>query len=308
MLRPARGPFSILLVSVLIVLPPAALADAPKTVTCASDAGQVDARQIGHEFFRPSYTTGLWAEGSIVQGLSYNAMLGNNLSQLGVDGGQLDNGLNTFSGALTWRPTTGEFGKQGGFGDYAEHAALATQFDLRYTRSDEDRQGQPTTDSFENVQLRVSDGSVIFAPDLFAPGVQIEEATYQMAALGAAAKYRGYSLEAEYYKRRLDSFRLRTGGALPFEELNDHGFQVQASAMLWPKTLQVYAGGSKVFGEYGDPSDVRAGANWFPWHNEVVRWNFEYVYLRRSPVGGLSLPYPVGANGPVFHTSFVLWM
>ena len=77
--------------------------------------------------------------------------------------------------------------------------------------------------------------------------------------------------------------------------------------MLLPEKLQLYAGGSKVFGEYGEPWDFRLGANWFPWSNQVVRWNFECLELRRSPVGALSLPYPVGGNGPVFHTSFMVW-
>jgi hypothetical protein len=269
----------------------------------------VDARQIADEFFRPSYTTGVWASGTVVPGLRYVAMLGNNLSQLGVDAGQLDGGLNTFSGALTWAPTTKEFGKQGRFGDYERHETVATQFGIRYTRSDETRQGQPTTDSFENVQIRVSDGSVIFSPGLFAPGVQIDEATYQMVAFDAGVKVKGYSLEAEYFRRKVDGFAVRgAGGALPFDELNDDGFQVQASAMAIPETLQVYVGGSKVFGEYGDPWDARAGINWYPWKNEVVRWNFEYAELRRSPVGALSLPYSVGANGGVFVTSFMLWL
>lgn len=119
----------------------------------------------------------------------------------------------------------------------------------------------------------------------------------------------GYSVEAEYYRRRIDRFEIRgTGGGLPFNVLNDDGFQAQASAMVLPKTLQLYVGGSKVFGEYGDPWDSRLGLNWFPWHNEVVRRNFEYTYLRNSPVGGLSVPYPVGANGSVFSTNFVLWL
>ena len=88
------------------------------------------------------------------------------------------------------------------------------------------------------------------------------------------------------------------------DDLNDHGFQLQASAMVSPKQLQVYVSGSKVFGEYGDPSDTRVGVNVYPFKSQVVRWNFEYLHLRRSPVGGLSLPYVVGGNGPVFYSSF----
>ena len=37
-------------------------------------------------------------------------MLGNNMSTLGVDAGQIDNKLNTVAGALVFLPTTGEYG------------------------------------------------------------------------------------------------------------------------------------------------------------------------------------------------------
>ncbi|HLE68585.1 MAG TPA: hypothetical protein VJH87_02795 [Vicinamibacteria bacterium] len=94
---------------------------------------------------------------------------------------------------------------------------------------------------------------------------------------------------------------------LPFEELNDTGFQLQGSAMLLPKSVQLYLGGPKVFGEYGDPWDFRLGGNWYPWKNTVVRMNAEYLQLNRSPVGALSLPYTVGGNGPVFQSNFMVY-
>ena len=74
--------------------------------------------------------------------------------------------------------------------------------------------------------------------------------------------------------------------------------------MVIPQLAQLYVSGSTVFGQYGTPSDFRAGANWFPFRSQVIRLNAEYLRLRRSPVGGLSLPYVVGGNGPVFYTSF----
>ncbi len=40
---------------------------------------------IADEFFRGSYTSGLWAWGKITDTLKYRVMIGNNLSQLGVD-------------------------------------------------------------------------------------------------------------------------------------------------------------------------------------------------------------------------------
>lgn len=266
----------------------------------------VDTRLVSDEFFRPSYTTGLFASGRIAGPVFYEVMLGNNMSQLGIDAGQLDNSFTTLSAALTWMPTTGEFGRQRGFGDFDRHEDVATLFGLHFTRSDEDRQSQPDTDAFDNVQIRLSDGSVIFQTDLFGPGMVIEEATYHMVAADAGVKYRGLSLEGEYYWRWVNNFKGQIDG-LPFDELNDHGFQLQASAMVRPQSVQAYLGGSKVNGEYGNPWDIRGGVNWFPWKNQVVRWNFELIQIDRSPVGALSLPYSVGNNGPIFHSNLMVW-
>jgi len=264
----------------------------------------VDNRLMADEFFRPSYTMGVWARGKIVDRLTYRFMLGNNLSQLGVDAGQLDNKLNTIATALIWYPTTGEYGTRGGFGDFDHHEQVATRLGVHFTSSTETRQGQPDTEAFENVQIRLSDGSVIFTPGLFAAGIQVEEANYRMFSADAGAKYRGFSLEGEYYWRWVNGFRTRGTGNLPFDELTDTGFQLQSSAMILPATLQLYVSGSKIFGDYGDPWETRLGANWFPWNKFVVRWNFEYLHTDRCPVGALSLPYLVGGTGDIFYSSF----
>jgi hypothetical protein len=261
----------------------------------------VDNRLISDEFFRPSYTTGIWVKGKAAEGVNYKLMLGNNLSQLGVDAGQLDNGLNTWSGMLSWMPS-GDYGP--GFGDFENHQSMVTRFGLHYTYSKEDRQSQPGTEDIENVQLRLSDGSIIFTPELFGTGIAITDATYQMVSFDAGVKVRGYSLEGEFFVLQLNDFKGAGTDSLTFDDLNDHGFQLQSSAMLIPKTVQLYLSGSKVYGEYGDPWDARLGVNVFPWQNKLARWNTELLYLDNSPVGALSLPYSVGANGLVFYTNF----
>lgn len=266
----------------------------------------VDNRLVADEYFRPSYTMGVWAKGEVVDRLTYRAMLGNNLSQLGVDAGQLDNKLNTMSLALIWLPTTGEFGTNGGFGDFDTHQKVATRLAAHYTTSTEDRQGAPNTDAFENVQIRLSDGNPIFTPDLFGAGVQVEQADYHMFCADGGVKLRGLSLEGEYFWRRVDGLAGPGTETLTFSELNDHGFQLQASGMLMPKQLQAYGGLSKIYGEYGDPWDLRFGVNVFPEKNHVLRWNTEYLYTQRSPVGGLSLPTLVGGTGDTFYSSFVV--
>jgi hypothetical protein len=262
----------------------------------------VDNRLTSDEFFRPSYTTGIWAKGAVVRGLDYYVMLGNNLSQFGVDAGQMDNSMDTWSFSLTWKPTTGEYGRTGGFGDFERHERLATRIGAHFTRSDENRQSQPNTESVENSQIRLSDGNVIFTPGLFGDGIVVSDVTYQMTSADAGAKWRGFSLEGEYYWRLVNN--VRGTGTEGLGDFTDHGFQLQASAMLVPKRVQVYAGGAKIFGEYGDPSEFRAGVNWFPFRNEVVRWNLQWIQVSHSPVGSLSHPYTVGSNGTIVQTDF----
>jgi hypothetical protein len=263
-----------------------------------------DHRTIADEFFRGSYTTGIWVQGEPLEGLKYRAMLGNNLSQLGVNAAQLDDKMKTFSSALWWMPTTGEYGPGEGLGDYEFHQEFATLFGVHYTRSREDAQAQPGTNSFENSQIRLSDGTLIFSADPFGTGGTIQEATYQMAAANAGFKYRGLSLEVEGYRRWVDNFD--SIGLIPVDELNDRGFQVQASAMLVPRTLQPYVAYARINGEYGDPTETSVGVNWFPMKRKEFRFNVQGLYLKDSPVGYSSVPFSVGANGWAFTTDMIL--
>jgi len=273
----------------------------------------VDSRHIADEFMRPSYTSGIWATGELAKRLKYQFMIGNNMSTLGVPASRLDNGFNTVSSALIWFPT-GDF-EQGfsgqGWGDFEHHERFSTRLAVHFSRSNENKESQPDSEQFENTQLRLSDGTVIFTPDLFAPGVTIQDARYRMTTVDGGFKYRGFALEGEYFWRWLDNLKFITTPApdalaqIP-TSLFDHAFQIQASAMVVPKTLQAYAGFSKIFGQFGQPRDFRAGANFFPFKNKVVRWNNEALYLYKSPVGYTSVPYPVGGRGWVFHSSMEL--
>jgi hypothetical protein len=201
-------------------------------------------------------------------------------------------------------PTTGEFGPGAGFGDFEEHQEVATLLSAHYTSSTETPQSQPNTESIENTQLRLSNGTLLFAVDAFNTPGRITEARYQMVALDAAAKYKGFSLEFEYYMRWLNRFK--TLGIVPVNNLYDTGFQLQASAMILPKTLQFYISGSKIFGEYGDPYDIGAGFNWFPFQRRDFRINAMGLYVYNSPVGYTAYPVPVGANGFTFLTDVSL--
>ena len=108
----------------------------------------VDSRLIADEFFRPSYTSGIWAKGKIVDRLRYQAMVGNNLGTLGVPPDPLDNGFNTLSSALIWIPT-GEYGP--GIRRLREHEnAVRLVSHSHFSRSDENRESRPDNECLEH--------------------------------------------------------------------------------------------------------------------------------------------------------------
>jgi hypothetical protein len=265
---------------------------------------KMDNRTVADEFFRASYSQGFWADGKITDDVNYRVMIANNLSALGVSASQLNAEFSTVAAAIWWMPTTGEFGPSIGFGDFEGHEKPATLFGLHYTRSREDKQSQPGTDSIENSQIRLSDGTLLFSPNAFDTGGQVNQATYQMADFDAGFKYLGFSLEGEYYARWVNDFA--TTGFIPVSSLFDHGYQLQASAMILPRQLQAYVAGSQVFGQYGNPWDASVGLNWYPFQRREMHWNAQAIYLSHSPVGGLSYPYIVGGNGWLFNTDVII--
>lgn len=175
---------------------------------------------------------------------------------------------------------------------------------MHYTSSTEDKQSQPGTNGIENSQIRLSDGSVIFTPDLFGPGITVERVKYRMSSVDAGLKYKGLALEAEYYWRWLSDYvGPNTGG---IAGISDHGYQVQASAMVVPKLLQVYVGNSGIQGDFGDPWEIRGGANVYPVKQRGFRVNTEVIHVKGSPVGYTAYPMPVGSTGTVFHLNLEL--
>jgi len=264
----------------------------------------VDTRLIADEFFRGSYTTGVWVRGEFATKFKYMAMLANNLSTLGVSASQLDNTIDTTSYMLQWLPTTGEFGLYGTFGDYDFHENVATRVAVHYTQSTEDKQSQPGTNGIENSQIRLTDGSSIFTPNLFAAGTTVERVKYRMSSVDAGVKYKGMAAEAEFYWRWLGDYVGPNTSVVP--DIADHGYQLQLSAMAVPRFLQAYAGTSGIYGVYGDASEVRVGANIYPVRQRGFRLNAEWIHVNKSPVGYTAYPMPVGANGDVVHLNMEL--
>jgi len=253
-------------------------------------------RVMADEFFRPYFSQGVFAKGNILPKLEYRGMIGNNNSNLDVPATKLDRNLSG-GAALTWLPTTGEFGPRGAFGDYENHQKLATRFNLAYTYSPEDRQA-PIGAPPSNTTLRLADSLNVFDTGALANGVTVEKTRYQLVSASAGIKYHGFWLQGEGYGRLLDQFV--ADGKLPVGDVRDYGFYVQAASMLVPKRFELYGATSYVFGQYGDPKEFIVGSNYYPWNTRNIRLNLQLINVDRSPVNSTFGFYVGQLTGKVF--------
>jgi hypothetical protein len=237
-------------------------------------------RVMADEFFRPYFSQGVFAQGEIIPRLQYRWMVGNNNSNLDVPASKLDRSLSG-GGALTWLPTTGEFGPRGAFGDYEWHDKLATRFNLAYTHSPEERQSAIGTPA-GNTTLRLSDSLNIFDTGALASGITVTKARYRMASASAGIKYHGWWLQGEGYARKLDNFV--ADGSLPVSAVRDYGFYAQLAKMIIPRRFELYGATSYVFGQYNHPKEFIAGSNYYPWDTRNLRLNLQLINVDHSPV------------------------
>jgi hypothetical protein len=253
-------------------------------------------RVMADEFFRPYFSQGVFAKGNILSRLEYRWMVGNNNSNLDVPAVKLDRDLSA-GFAITWLPTTGEFGPRGAFGDYEGHEKLATRFNFAYTYSPEDRQASVGTPA-GNTTLRLSDSLNIFDPGAFAPGVTVEKARYQLISGSAGMKYHGLFLQGEGYDRQLDNFV--ADGPLPVGVVRDYGFYVQLGYMVVPKRAELYGATSYIFGQYGNSKEFIIGGNYYPWNTRNARLNIQLINVDHSPVSSTFGFYLGQLTGQVF--------
>lgn len=253
-------------------------------------------RVMADEFFRPYFSQGVFAKGNLLPRLEYRWMIGNNNSNLDVPAVKLDRELSG-GAALTWLPTTGEFGPRGAFGDYENHQNLATRFNLAYTYSPEDRQS-PIGTPANNTTLRLADSLNVFDTGALAKGVTVEKTRYQLVTASAGIKYHGFWLQGEGYGRLLDEFV--ADGRLPVGDVRDYGFYVQAADMIVPKRFELYGATSYVFGQYADPKEFIVGANYYPWNTRNIRLNGQLINVDHSPVNSTFGFYIGQLTGKVF--------
>jgi len=254
-------------------------------------------RVMADEYFRPFFSQGVFGQGTLFPRFQYRWMVGNNNSNLDVPATRLDRDLSA-GFALTWLPTTGEFGPRGAFGDYERHQTLATRFNLAYTYSPEDRQSAIGT-APSNTTLRIGDSLNVFDTGTFANGVTVEQTRYQLVSASAGMKYHGFWLQGEGYGRKLDDFV--ADGTIPVGAVRDYGFYVQAAYMVMPNRIELYGSTSYVFSKYGQhPKEFIIGGNYYPWNTRNLRLNLQLINVDHSPVSSTFGFYIGQITGQVF--------
>lgn len=264
-------------------------------------------RVMADEFFRPFFTMGVWANGEILPGLYYDLMVGNTSSTLGVNASNIDRKLTT-GGSLWWMPTTHEFGPRGAFGDFEYHEELATRFGISATNSPEERYTAPGTNP-GNTVLKLADSLNVFGTGSLAPDVTVTNVNYRILAVDAGMKYKGFFLQAEFYQRWLDNFQ--ADGVLPVSEIIDNGFYVQGSFYPIPRTLELYAATSQIYGDkdagFSNSSEYLVGMNWYPFDTRNHRLNFQVIDVNGSPVSSTFGYYTGGQDGITVAAAFSIF-
>jgi hypothetical protein len=219
-----------------------------------------------------------------------------NISQLGVTAAN-DTRNMSYSASLMWLPTTGEFGPRGGLGDLEHHEQLATRFGISVGSSREARYADNTVPP-NATQIRLSDGVNPFDAGAMANGVTVEKLDYNVVAIDAGAKYRGFSFQGEYYVRKLSDFL--ADGPVPVESLVDHGFLAQAMHMVVPKKAGVFISGGYVFDDFKrHPWELGGGVNVYPSGTRTWRLNLYFMRIEKSPASSTFGYYTAGHSGAI---------
>jgi len=260
-------------------------------------------RSMADNFFRPGFTQGLWAFGMPLKGLTYQVMVGNGLNTLGVSANKIDTGL-ALAGSVWWEPlgAFGATGKSANMYDDYTGGKFRIRLGTSFTRSREDRFSNLDVSSPENTALHNSDGVLTFSTGAFAKGVTLQKALYKMWAADWGLKYRGFSVNGQYFARWLSEFE--ADGPIPETSTFDHGFELTAGHFVVPKKLELYGRGSMVFGQFRNSSEVGGGVRWYFLPTERLWLNGEILRVNHSPYGGAFTPYTAGMNAwvPMIHT------
>ena len=181
-------------------------------------------RDARNHVFRPDRSVGVWAIGEVAENLWYRAMAANGFNAADLRFDQLDQDL-VYS-VSTWYEPLGDFGR--GWSDVEGRDAPVVRIGNSFTfgTSNGDSRGVPIQ---ERNFLRLSDGSRPTDGEL-APGLTIDRFDRFLYAVDLGWKYRGWSMDGEYYFRWIDDLQGNRPVPRPFRGSSIQGSSPRGAA------------------------------------------------------------------------------
>ena len=257
-------------------------------------------RSMANTFFRPSYSPGVEANGTLADGLlTYRAGVWNSIQ--GASSGVLRKGTSmAWAGNLWWEPN-GPFGL--GYSDMEIHDEAAWRLGCSGLTARTEAIDNPGENP-EDTIVRLSDGTPIAVTGALGPGSTVNEFNFQLATVDAGWKYRGIALNFEYYFRLLDNFS--GSGNFDRSSIFDQGGQAYLAWCVVPRTYEFYGRSSAVTGPYGTGQEYGGGLNWYLFGSRQSRFTFEALHILKSPADNILYPYRAGYTGTAIQTQLCL--
>jgi hypothetical protein len=256
-------------------------------------------RSMAVNYMRPGFTQGVWADGQVLPGLRYIAMVGNSLNTLDITAARIDTRF--AYGATIWYDLN-QFG--GPWNDWEEHDRVAMRVGTAFTYAREDRLSDLSTAHPENNTTFISDGVLLFETGSLAPNVTVQLASFYLWAADIGFKYRGLALNFEFYSRWLDEFT--ADGPIPIDSMHDWGFEVSLGYFAIYRKLELYTRSSLISGPFATPYEIAGGAHFYPFNTRQVWLNFEAIGIKDCPYGSIYYIYSAGQTGVLLQGQFLL--
>ena len=255
-------------------------------------------RPLATDYFRPDRSLGIFATGEPADGLFYELMFGNGYRVANRTPAEMNNKF-AFSGTM-YREVNGPFGK--GLTDHNCSCEPLFRFGHSFTWAAQqglDAAGAPLR---ETDFVRLTDGTRLVQTGALGAGTTISEFDVYLYTVDAAFKYRGWSLNTEFYFRWLQD--LQGNGPVTHNTLSQNGLIAEGGRVIIPKKLDWNARYSQVRGPFGDTSEFGVGVNWYPLDNQKLKLAFDVSHVDGSPLNATPTEYLVGDAGTLFRTMF----
>ncbi|MCC9604867.1 OprO/OprP family phosphate-selective porin [Blastopirellula sp. JC732] len=254
-------------------------------------------RPMAADFFRPGRTVGIFGATKVGENGYFEAMIGDGYRTENVPPSAIDDKL-TFAATNYWDPF-GDFGSKLTDYDWTCDPLMRIGHSFVYSPN----AGSPTgTPLDESDFIRLSDGTRLTSAGALAPGVTLSEFDVYLYTMDFAYMWRGFSFDAEYYMRWIQN--LQANGALPVENLYQHGYFVEGGYFIVPKKLDFNLRYSYVSGYYGNRDEYAAGFNLYPCDTRNLKLTFDVTKVNGSPLNNTSSGILVGDDGLLFRTQF----